>query len=681
MNLGTRLLNKPGNIYRKNLIMIKQYIATITKVSTAVLLLLSIHQANAQLTTSNLFSNHMVLQRNQQVAIWGWYKKNGKVAVNFNGQNVSTKADKQGYWKAMLQPMKEGGPYVMDIMAGNEHIHYNDVMLGEVWICSGQSNMEFAMRTADTYQAEQKVADQQPVRQLFVNKRLSIQPEQNVVGGPWVKASSNTLGDFTAVGYYFAKQLAAQLHVTVGLVNSTWGGTQAESWISKPALLSSPELKPIAEKQPDNLQAVEKRVEQQIRAYAYKNQPETSYTISQLAAEPASFFNNWQAGSVGAWMWQGKWTAYRGAGFMQRTIKLDSMHAHIASTLHLGQTDADMELYINGKLIFKGALPKGQPIQVPDGTWSNGENSLVLELLSQQKDPAWFGLGLLGDANDINLRFADTTISMADNKWHMMPDWSKPYHIELMPNNTVATLYNGMIHPLIPLSIAGVAWYQGESNVGRAYQYQTVLPLLIKDWRHQWKTTFPFLIMQLPSYGPMQNSNEGSQWAELREAQATALKLPNTAMTVTIDLGDPNNLHPTHKVSFGYRMAGTALNYVYHLPGYYLSPMFSGATFSPGYAVVSFNQTGNGLTVKDKYGYLKGFELAGADHKFYYAKVEVTGGQVKVWCKDVPQPVAVRYAWSDSPVDANLFIKAGLPVAPFRSDNWPGITINSKLTE
>ncbi len=646
----------------------------------AFLFFIAVIPAKAQLSTAKLFGDHMVLQRNQPIAVWGWARKNARVNILFNGHQTNVNADAQGYWKATLQPMKEGGPHVMDITSGKAYLHYKDIMIGEVWICSGQSNMEFTLHSAEGYQAEQKVADQQPIRQFLVAKKMSAAPEKDVAGGEWIKASPESIGNFTAVGYYFAKQLAAQLHVTVGLVHSSWGGTQAECWISKPTLLNSPEFSAIARRQPDNMADIEKQAEKQIRAYSYKNQPEVMYTAAQLSTQPSSFFNAWNMGTSGTWMWQGKWTAFRGAAFMQRTLVLDTLQSTAPSTLKLGQTDADMELYINGKSIFKGALPKGKPIALPAGTWHSGDNSLLLELLSGQKDPSFFGVGLLGDGNDIQVQFADTTVRL-DNNWHLMADWTQPHHMELMPNNTVSTLYNGMIHPLVPLSIAGVIWYQGESNAGRAYQYRTVLPMMITDWRNQWKTDFPFLIMQLPSYGPMQNSNEGSTWAELREAETTTLKLPHTAMTVSIDLGDPNNLHPTRKGPFGLRMAGTALNAVYHLPGYDPSPLFSAADFQSGYATVSFNAVGDGLVVKDKYGYLKGFELAGADHKFYYAQAEITGNKVKVWCSQVPQPVAVRYAWSDSPIEANLFIKAGVPVAPFRSDNWKGITETSKLEE
>jgi sialate O-acetylesterase len=236
-------------------------------------------------------------------------------------------------------------------------------------------------------------------------------------------------------------------------------------------------------------------------------------------------------------------------------------------------------------------------------------------------------------------------------------------------------LYNSMINPLIPYAIAGAIWYQGESNTERAYQYRNSFSLMINDWRSRWKRDFPFLFVQLASFGSFQNSNIGSGWAELREAQNSVLQLPNTGLAVTTDISEPLNIHPRNKADVGFRLANKALGLVYHLKGFPESPLFASADFSGAYATVSFLYAENGLMAKDKYGYVRGFEVAGTDHKFYYAQAMITSdNKVKVWCDQVPQPVAVRYAWTDAPIDANLFSKAGIPVSAFRSDNWKGIT-------
>ncbi len=623
----------------------------------------------------------MVLQRNQPVPVWGHSATNTKVTIAINGQEVSTKADAKGNWKAMLNAMKEGGPYEMKITSGSDQLVYSDVMLGEVWICSGQSNMEFQLRNAYGFKQEQKNAAQLPIRQFHVPDKISLTPESELSGGQWDKADTNTVGDFTAVGYFFAKNLAKTLNVTIGLISSNWGGTQVEDWISKDAMLKSPELSVAAKTLPDNYDDLKKRVDGQMRDYVYRGQPVVNFTADGLAAEPASFFAQWQSGSApGAWEWMGKLYSYRGEGFMQHTIKLDSSYIKNKSVIRLGITDANLNLYINGKLIKQGAITPNYQLDLPAGTWKNGDNSVLVQLLSKQQNPAWFGMGLNGVGNDINVQFADTTINLADGNWKVMPDLSKPYHFDYLPNNSANTLYNSMINPLIPYAIAGVIWYQGESNADKAYQYRTSFPLMITDWRSRWKQDFPFLFVQISSFGSFQNSNIGSSWAELREAQNLTLQLPNTGIAVTTDIGDAYNIHPKDKADVGLRLANKAFSMVYHLTGFAESPLFVSADFKDGNATVSFSHAENGLMAKDKYGYIKGFEVAGADHKFYYAQATITdGNKVKVWCDQVPQPVAVRYAWTDAPIEANLFNKDGMPVSAFRSDDWKEITEGKKF--
>jgi len=286
----------------------------------------------------------------------------------------------------------------------------------------------------------------------------------------------------------------------------------------------------------------------------------------------------------------------------------------------------------------------------------------------------------MGQGNDLYVSFPDTSVNLADNNWHNMPDLNKPYHFNYLPNNTGYVLYNAMIHPLIPYAIAGALWYQGEANVGRAYQYRTSFPLMITDWRNEWKWEFPFYFVQLSSFGGFQGSDKGSEWAELREAQTMTLKLPKTGMAITTDIGNPYDVHPKDKADVGFRLAAKALMLTYNKTGFYESPQYNSADFKNGYAEVKFNYADGGLIVKDKYNYVKGFELAGADHKFYYAQATIVdGNKVKVWCDQVKQPIAVRYAWTDSPIDANLFSKEGFPVAAFRSDNWKGLTDDKKF--
>ena len=636
-------------------------------------------ESRAQLTTAKLFNDHMVLQRNQDIPVWGWAAKKARISVNLNGQTVSTKADEQGNWKVTLKPMQEGGPYVMKVLSGKEHLIYNDVMLGEVWLCSGQSNMEFQLKNALGYRGEQKIAAQQPIRQFMVPKKMELEPAKDISSGQWLKSDTNTVGDFTAVGYFFAKKLAQQLHVTVGLIYSNWGGTQVEDWISKDAMLVNKNLSAVAQSIPTTWDGVKERADKKLKAATYPDGQVVNYTADQLANQPLSFFDIWQKGNAGSWEWQGKTYGYRGQGFMQRVIRLDSIYATRKSVIRLGQTDADLAIYINGKQVQKGALSGNFQVDLPAGTFRSGDNSLLIDFQSQQKNPSWFGVGLNGDASNLYVQFPDTVINLSDDHWRDMPDMSKPYHFEILPNATAFSLYNAMIHPLIPYAMAGVIWYQGETNADRAYQYRTLFPMMISDWRYRWKRVLPFLFVQLSSFGSSQPSDKGSNWAELREAQTMTLQLPNTGMAVTTDIGDAFNIHPRDKADVGFRLANKALSLVYHMNGFPESPLFSSAQFQQGQAIVSFTNADSGLTVKDKYGYIKGFELAGADHKFYYAQATIDGNKVKVWCDKVPNPIAVRYAWTDAPIDANLFSKQGIPVSAFRSDDWKGVTEGNKF--
>lgn len=628
-------------------------------------------QSRAQLNTSKLFADHMVLQRNQDVPVWGQTARSAGVQIDLDGQKVRTRADKDGKWQVMLKPMEAGGPYVMDIHSGRQHISYRDVMVGEVWICSGQSNMEFQLKNALGYPSERTNAAQLPIREFKVPDKISLRPETALPGGEWVNADAGTVGDFSAVGYFFAKQLARELHVTVGIIFSSWGGTQAEDWISRGALLGSAELGAAAKALPQTWDGVKQRIDSQLKEYAYQGKPVTLYRADELATEPPLFFMNWQNGNApGSWEWMGKLYSYRGQGFMERNIYLDSARAAEPSVLALGSTDADAVIYINGKLIREGSLSGNDQLNLPAGTWKAGGNSLLIDLLSAQKSPQWFGMGLDGTSTDLFVHFNDTTVNLADNHWRVMPDLSKPYHFEFLPNNTASMLYNAMINPLIPYAIAGVAWYQGESNVDNGYQYRTTFPLLINDWRSRWKRDFPFLFVQVSSFGGSQSSNIGSGWADLRESQTEALKLPHTGMAVTIDIGDAYNIHPRDKADVGLRLADKALNMVYHKRSFPQCPLYHSVDFKDGYALVSFSYAPNGLIAKDKYGYVRGFEIAGADHQFYYAQAAIEGDTVKVWSSEVPHPVVVRYAWTDAPVDANLYNKEGFPAGPFRTDHW-----------
>ena len=305
-------------------------------------------------------------------------------------------------------------------------------------------------------------------------------------------------------------------------------------------------------------------------------------------------------------------------------------------------------------------------------------NRLVVKM-NKAIEPEWFGLGFQGSADDVFVKTAGEKIPLGDGNWKLMPSFAEPHTFAHSSNNAGTIIYNGMIAPLAPFAMRGVLWYQGETNAGRSYQYRKTFPLMINDWRRKWNDDFYFYFVQLSSYGANQDSNTGSGWAELRESQTMTLSLPKTGMAVTTDIGNANDIHPTNKQDVGKRLAANALKLTYGMEMPFSSPMFDAVKFENGKAVVSFKFADGGLMAKDKFGYARGFEIAGADKKFYYAKAEIQGDKVIVANENVKNPVAVRYAWSDAPTDANLFNAAGFPASPFRTDDWQGVTFGSRF--
>ncbi|MCX6205350.1 MAG: sialate O-acetylesterase [Bacteroidetes bacterium] len=651
-----------------------------TSISISIFLILSLQSLQAQLSIAKPFGSHMVLQRNKPLPVWGWATKNENIEVKFNQYTLQTKSDANGKWHVQFPAMKEGGPFQLEVKSNKEILQLEDVMLGEVWLCSGQSNMEFNMRDAFHYNTASATVKQYDIRQFLVPSEVGLQPKDSIAGGDWVLASNETLGNYTAVGYSFAKELASQLHVTVGLIKDAWGGSQIEGWISKDAMMDSEELKPYANSFPENWDQADAQLLKKLqKKLSTKNNQLPNTDLNYLLSNDSTAFDGWLAyAPPSQWDWQGIW-AFRGAGFFERTLTVDMIEVSKPSTLSLGDNDGAFQLYINGKLIKEGQGKNSRLFQLPANTWKQGRNILLIHQ-DKQVDPAWFGNGFSGEANTLFLKFDGYAQSLSGNGWKMVPDFKSPWNYIHAQNNAGAIIYNAMIHPIIPFAIQGVLWYQGESNAERAYQYRKSFPLLIESWRKEWKDDFPFYFVQLASYGKFPNSNQGSEWAELREAQSLTLSLAKTGMAVTTDIGNPENVHPRNKEDVGKRLAANALANTYHMPiTIFCGPTYRSVVFKQTIAEISFDHVGLGWFVKDQYGYIKGFEIAGADKKFYYAQAKIEGDKIIVWNDKVIEPKSVRYGWTDSPVDANLFNQEGFPAAPFRTDQWKGITEGKKF--
>ena len=467
-------------------------------------------------------------------------------------------------------------------------------------------------------------------------------------------------------------------------MHTSWGGSQVEGWISKEAMLSDNELKNYANNLPKSWEEADRQLDAKLRKQLFKDSQ-----INPSVGEEAKYleagydFSKWPKtdSPIGQWDWKGIW-AFRGNGFMARTIIVPADLISQKTVLALAENDSHNAIFINGKLISEGIIKGVRKIEIPENTWRAGENKLVIKF-GNMIDTPWYGLGLRGSVDDLYIGTEKQKISIAKD-WFIMPSFADKHSYVHSSNNVGTTIYNAMIAPLVPFAIRGNLWYQGEANTSRAFQYRQSFPLMIQDWRTKWGVNGKpgdesFYFVQLSSYGSDQDSNKGSGWAELREAQTMTLKLPKTGMAVTIDVGNAKDIHPTNKQDVAHRLATNALRLDYGQNIEYSSPLYDTVTFSEGKATISFKFAGSGLVVKDKYGYLKGFEIAGEDKIFYYAKAEILGNTVIVYHPKGVKPASVRYAWADAPVEANLYNSEDFPASPFRTDDWPGITVGKKF--
>ena len=464
--------------------------------------------------------------------------------------------------------------------------------------------------------------------------------------------------------------------------HSSWGGTQIEGWLSHEAMLASSELGEYARRLPGHWPGADSLFEGRLQRRLLGDEAPTA--ASEAAYTAAGYdFTKWKSSGPALGSWDRKGIgSFRGNGYMARYVEVPSTLADTPSELGLGGNDSRNEVFINGRKVYEGTLKGLRVLPLPAGSWQPGRNTLVIKMGSQVETP-WYGLGLTGEPKDVFVREAgrpETALPLNDD-WKFRPAFAEPHQYTHASNNFGTILYNAMIAPLVPYGLKGFLWYQGESNAGRAYQYRHSFPLLIEDWRKQWNETLPFYFVQLATFGPYQNSNQGSDWAELREAQALTLALPRTGIAVTTDVGNPADIHPTNKQTVGHRLALLALKNDYGKSDLLAEgPTFTAVKFEPGKAILSFKNTGSTLTVQDRFGYLKGFEVAGPDRVFHYAKANITNAStVEVYLPGGQTPVAVRYAWANAPIDANLFNSSGLPAVPFRTDDYRAITFTQKF--
>lgn len=635
---------------------------------TVCCLLFIAQAAVSQIRLPQLVRDSMILQRHAEINIWGWASKDEKVTVSFNKKNYTTKATTDGKWKIVLSPMEAGGPYSM-IISGKNKITLKNILIGDVWFCSGQSNMVHQLNIHDvTYAKEIAEANNPQIRQFLIPTIANLQaPQNNLPSGYWKPAVGEEVRPFSAVAYFFAKKLFEKYKVPIGIINASWGGTPIEAWTSEEGLKDFSSLINIIQKNKDTAY-----VNNSNRAAASANRPQQQ-TDAGLTGEKKWFEETyipkgWKNINIpGYWEDQGI-KDLNGVVWYRKEIDVPASMIGKPAKVFLGRIiDAD-ELYINGKRIGNTTYQYPQRrYAVTADVLKPGKNIFVIRVRNDA------GKGGFVPDKPYCIFAGNDTVDLKGNWQYKVGDVFIPRSGfgggGIAAQNQPAALYNAMGAPVINYTIKGFVWYQGESNSSRAAEYEKLQPALINDWRSKWKQDeLPFLYVQLPGFMDYNYIPSESQWAALREAQLKSLSVPNTAMAVAIDLGEWNDIHPDNKKTVGERLALAAFKIAYRENIIHSGPLYQSQTIEGNKIIISFSNTGSGLIANDG-EVLSEFAIAGADKKFVWAKAKIEGDKIIVWNDAVTNPAYVRYAWADNPVNPNLYNKEGLPASPFRTDN------------
>ena len=625
--------------------------------------------ASAQVRLPQLIADKMVLQRDIPLTIWGWASPRERITLEFAGRRYRTSAAADSSWQVRVPAMKAGGPYTLEIHASN-HLVVNDILIGDVWFCSGQSNMVIPMeRVKEKYPDDIAGADFPQIRNFFVPTAADVMARhEDLPHSTWQEANPTTVLAFGAATYFFARQLYQKYHVPIGIINSSVGGTPIQAWISAAGFSGmSAYLEQIGNlPEENNLAMALRRNVSDDHSKAHPDQG-LAGVVKWYSPDyaPVGWHPFWLPGY---WADQGV-KGLNGVVWFRKKIEVPASMAGKPAKLFVGRIiDAD-ETYLNGVKV--GNITYQYPprrYEVPAGLLKEGENLLVVRVTNTS--------GKGGFVPDKRYELTDgvTHIDIRGDWQYKVGQVFPPRNMSggtppFSAQNEPTGLYNTMVAPAVHYGIKGFLWYQGEANTGNPREYRKLLPALIADWRSDWKEgNLPFLYVQLPNYMEVQYSPSESQWAELREGQLVALSVPNTAMAVTIDVGEWNDVHPLDKKDVGDRLALAAEQLAYGDSLVVASgPIYQSARVDGDKIILSFTAIGSGMMVKGG-GELQQFAIAGADKKFVWAGARIDGDHVIVSSPDVPEPLYVRYAWADNPEGANLYNKEGLPASPFRTD-------------
>lgn len=650
-----------------------------TTLPATALLALAAGLATADVRLPAIIGPNMVLQARTQAPLWGWADPGEKISIRGSwpdARAASATAGPDGKWTCTIQTPDAGGPYTL-LIEGHNSIQLENVLVGEVWLCSGQSNMEMPVadhgggyRGALNWKQEVADADHPQIHLFTVQNAIAPAPQEDCQG-KWVVCSPDTVGDFSATGYFFGRDLQSKLGVPVGLVDADWGGTPAESWTSADGLNGLPrmaaglELMRLLREDP---QSLEKEYQSALAAWKAKYE-----TAEALVWTNADFDDSvWKTIQQPA-NWRSPDLAnFDGFVWCRKTADIPADWAGKDLELSLGPIDDNDTTYFNGvKVGATEGWDRPRRYTVPANLVKPGKAVIAVNVLDTGGDG-----GMHGSPNDMYLApkgHGDQPHTSLAGDWKYKAA-TQAANVPPQPRRramnagTPTALYNGMIAPILPYAIRGAVWYQGESNRDNAFEYRTLFPAMINDWRSKWGSDFPFYFVQI---APFTYGGDQGQTAELREAQLMTLSLPDTGMAVTMDIGNPRDIHPNNKQEVGRRLALWALAKTYDQTGFeYSGPLYQGFERDGNRIRVRFTHA-DGLHAEG--GVPKGFEVASEEGAWHAAGAIIDGDSVILSAYGVMKPVAARYAWDDDD-EPNLFNAAGLPASPFRTDDWQRLT-------
>jgi len=612
----------------------------------------------------------MVLQRDQPINFWGRGEAGKEISITIDGKSIKDNVNDDGTWVIVYPSLDAGGPFSVVISDGASDITLEDVYSGDVWLASGQSNMEWKLSNVNNAEEEVASANYPMIRLFYVPNRISDVPLEDLEEGVWKNCTPEIAKDFSAVAYFFGRALHLDKNIPVGLIDATWGGTPAEAWTSKEMLLTMGDF--------------DKRLN---KISSYKNFSEIVKANDELNRRRyiagGKSFNGLELGVANRDYDDATWEevklpnsgrAITQISWFRKTFEMSTIKRSSKFKLNLGRISDGPIIYINGKEIARGEGSKFVSVDVPSKVLKKGKNVLAIRAANGWSNKVAF----LGPEADMMLSSEDTEVKIP---LHGIWKYNNSLE-EIFPETVIryshypSVLFNGMINPIIPFSIAGAIWYQGESNAGRAYQYRTLFPKMIEDWRVRWGIGyFPFLFVQLANFEFRNPEPVESDWAELREAQLMTLKYPNTGMAVIIDIGEADDIHPRNKQDVGKRLYLAAKKVAYKEDIVFSGPIFRQMQIEGNKIILEFDYVGSGLTSKDNEN-LIGFAIAGADKHFFWAEAEIVGNEVVVSSDKVKEPIAIRYGWDKNP-DCNLYNKEELPASPFRTDSWKEKTLKN----